>query len=281
MSTDKRSRFRLAIVLVPLALLCLGACTVKRASFPAGYIPKMHNLTPGEEQFGRRLYRNLCEDYHSTSQHQKYDQLIEAFEHIKQAAQVDHIPWQLHLFADAERVDIRAVHGNYIFVWSGLLDVVAGEDEIAALLADEMAHVLAGHTLPVEYTIWSEVFFQAAEVSTTLAIMTLSHGIVAIGGSGWMKWAYAEAADLDPLDRVYNKADEREAAQIALLIVARSKYSPAAMLAFWKRVEENKDLEKKTKQLQRKLSPQKRVTMLEELLPELQEQAKHVSGQQG
>lgn len=281
MSTDKRSRVRLAIVLVPLALLYLGACTVKHAPLPTGYIPKVHNLNPGEEQFGRRLYRNLCEDYKSTSQHQKYDQLIEAFEHIKQAAQVDHIPWQLHLFADPERVDIRAVHGNYIFVWSGLLDVVAGEDEIAALLADEMAHVLARHTLPVEYTIWSEVFFQAAELSTTLAIMTLSHGIVAIGGSGWMKWAYSEAADLDPLDRVYNKADEREAAQIALLIIARSKYSPAAMLAFWKRVEENKDLEKKTKQLQRKLSPQKRVTMLEELLPELPNQAKHASGQKG
>ena len=281
MSTDKRSRVRLAIVLVPLALLYLGACTVKHAPLPTGYIPKVHNLNPGEEQFGRRLYRNLCEDYKSTSQHQKYDQLIEAFEHIKQAAQVDHIPWQLHLFADPERVDIRAVHGNYIFVWSGLLDVVAGEDEIAALLADEMAHVLARHTLPVEYTIWSEVFFQAAELSTTIAIMTLSHGIVAIGGSGWMKWAYSEAADLDPLDRVYNKADEREAAQIALLIIARSKYSPAAMLAFWKRVEENKDLEKKTKQLQRKLSPQKRVTMLEELLPELPNQAKHASGQKG
>lgn len=281
MSTDKRSRVRLAIVLVPLALLYLGACTVKHAPLPAGYIPKMHNLNPGDEQFGRRLYRNLCEDYQSTAQHQKYDELVEAFDHIKQAAQVDHIPWQLHLFADPERVDIRAVHGNYIFVWSGLLDVVADEDEIAALLADEMAHVLARHTLPVEYTIWSEVFFQAAELSTTIAIMTLSHGIVAIGGSGWMKWAYAEAADLDPLDRVYNQADEREAARIAILIIERSKYSPAAMLAFWKRVEENTDLEKKTKRLQRRLSPQKRVTMLEEMLPELQNQAEHVSGQEG
>jgi hypothetical protein len=65
------------------------------------------------------------------------------------------------------------------------------------------------------------------------------------------------------------------------LIIARTKYSPAAMLAFWKRVEKNKDLEKKTKQLQRNLSPQKRVTMLEELLPKLQEQAEYISGQQG
>jgi predicted Zn-dependent protease len=96
-----------------------------------------------------------------------------------------------------------------------------------------------------------------------------------------MKWAYAEAVDLDPLDRVYNQADEREAARIAILIIDRSKYSPAAMLAFWKRVEENKDLEEKTKRLQRKLSLQKRVTMLEELLPELQNQPEHVSGQQG
>jgi predicted Zn-dependent protease len=227
------------------------------------------------------LYQNLCKDYESTSQHPKYNQLIEVFEHLKQAAQVDHMPWQLSLFSAPERVDIRAVHGNFIFVWSGFLDVVLDDDEMAALLADELAHVLARHTVPVEYTIWTEVFFQAAELSTTIAVMALSHGMVAIGGSGWMKWVYTEAADLDPLDRVYSEADEREAAHLALLIIARSEYSPAAALSFWQRVERNEDLANETRHLQGKLSAQQRVALWRELLPEIQRQSGLVGDQKG
>jgi hypothetical protein len=104
---------------------------------------------------------------------------------------------------------IRAVHGNYVFVWSGFLEAAENDDEIAALMACEIAHVLAGHTYPVQFTLWTDIFFDVAEMATSLAIMSASQGMVAIGGRGWMKWAYVAMADLDALDREYSSQEER------------------------------------------------------------------------
>jgi predicted Zn-dependent protease len=163
-------------------------------------------------------------------------------------------------------VDIRAVHGNYIFVWSGVLDAVKNDDELAGLLAAELSHTLAHQTDPVEFTIASDVLFNVAELATSIGLMVASQGAIAISGHGWMKWAYVEVADLDPLDREYSEEQEREAAGIALLIISRTQYSPQALLDFWKRVAVDESLHDEYERLSRSLSPQERAAMLEKLI---------------
>jgi predicted Zn-dependent protease len=96
--------------------------------------------------------------------------------------------------------------------------------------------------------------------------MVASHGAVVISGQGWMKWAYVEVADLDPLDREYSEEHEREAAGIALLIISRTQYSPQALLDFWKRVAVDESLHEKYERFSRSLSPQERAAMMEKLI---------------
>ena len=254
-----------------LTLSFLSGCTVKHAPIQPGMIPIVSSPTPEETEYGQRLFKSLCEDHKLATGHARYEQLTTAFDHLVKTAGADDLAWQIHLFDDSEIVDVRAVHGNYIFVWSGFLDITQNEDEIATVIAGEMAHALARHTEPVQFTLTSDIFFSVAEMATSIAIMTASHGIVAIGGSGWMKWAYVHAADLDPLDREYDEAYEKEATAIALLLVARSKYSPEAMIDFWKRLETTDAYPDKEIRLNRNISPQQRVLMLEELLPQIPE----------
>ncbi len=254
-----------------MTLFFLSGCTVKHAPIQPGMIPIVSSPTPEETAYGQRLFKSLCEDHKLAAGHLRYEQLTTAFGHLVKTAGVDHLAWQIHLFDEPEIVDVRAVHGNYIFVWSGFLDIVQNEDEIAGVLAGEMAHALARHTEPVQFTLTSDIFFSVAEMATSIAIMTASHGVVAIGGSGWMKWAYVNAADLDPLDREYDEAYEKEATAIALLLVARSKYSPEAMMGFWKRLENTDAYPEKEIRLNRNFTPQQRVLMLEELMPQIPE----------
>jgi predicted Zn-dependent protease len=255
-------------------LFSVNACTVKHYNIPAGKIPKIDALAPEDEQFGKHLFEDLCEDNQLDSQNECSDQLVKVFDHLIQVADADHLPWQIYLFQNPDLVDVRAVHGNYVFVWSGFLDIVESEDEIAAVVACEIAHVLARHTYPVQFTLWSDVFFDVAEIATSIAIMQLSQGAVAINGRGWMKWAYVEMTDLDPLDREYSEAEEREAAMIAMQILDRSKYDPEAMLRFWQRVQQDESLQIKVKRLNRELTPQKRAEIVENLLSELPLKAK-------
>lgn len=267
----KRNRVLIAAFAAAIWFLALNACTVKRAPVQPGTIPELAVPGPGDEAFGKALFEELCADYDLDSDNQKRDKLVEVFNHLTKAAAVNHLPWRIYLLKDPQIVDIRAVHGNYIFVWSGLLDAVENDDELAGLLACELSHTLAHHTDPVEFTLASDVLFSVTELATSLGVMVASQGAVVIGGHGWMKWAYVEAADLDPLDREYSEEHELEAAGIALLIISRTQYSRQALLNFWKRAAEDESLQDKYERFSRSLSPQERAAMLETLMIELPE----------
>ena len=260
------TRFFLAFLSLVLFLLLMNGCTVKPAFVQPGMIPKSAVPTPGAEDFGNALFQKLCEDYDLDSDSQKHDRLVKVFNQLTKAAEVDHLPWHIYLLNSPDIVDIRAVHGNYIFVWSGLLDAVDNDDELAGLLAFELSHTLAYHTAPVEFTLASDLLFNVAELATSLGIIVASQGTVVIGGHGWMKSVYREIADLDPLDREYSEEQERKAADIAQLIIARTQYSPQALLDFWRRAAEDDSLQVKHERFSRSLSPLKRAAMLENLI---------------
>ena len=259
--------YRVCLAAILFFILWSG-CTVKRAPVQPGTIPKLAAPTPAAERYGNYLFQKVQEDFDYNSDSQQYDRLIEIFDHLTKAAEVDHLPWHIYLLDGPEIVDIRAVYGNYVFVWSGVFDVIENDDELAGLLAWELSHTLAHHTDPVQFTLASDVFFSVAELATTLGLMVASQGAVVIAGQGWMKYAYVEISDLDSLDREYSPVHEREAAGIALLILSRTPYSARALLDFWKRAAVDDSQADKFERISRDLSPPERTTMLEELLHE-------------
>ena len=268
---NKNIRLLLVSLLMVVFILALNACTIKRGPIEKGTIPDLAAPSPAAEQYGKRLYAELISDYKLDSEIQKKDELRKVFDNLTGAAGADDLPWNVYVFDAPAIVDIRAVHGNYIFVWTGTFDAVENDDELAGILACELAHVLARHTDPVEFTLTSEVLFSVTELATSIGLMVASQGMVAISGQGWMKWAYVEVSDLDPLDRAYSEEHEREAASIALLILSRTMYSPQALVDLWKRIAADETLQAKYKRMSRDLSPQQRATMLEALLAELPE----------
>jgi predicted Zn-dependent protease len=257
------------VVLTIMIMCSLFGCTLKREPVPKGTIPKINTFNLAEENFGQKFYKNLSKKYKLNEDAGQLERMTAVFDRLVQVAEVDHLPWHLHLFDAPDIIDVRAVHGNRLFVWTGFLDTVENDDEVAGILACEIGHVLARHTEPVEFNIWSEIFFETTSLAASLGIMMASQGTVAIGGSGWMKWIYMEAADLDPMDREYDEALEMEATGIALLILARSEYDPTALQTFWKRIQKNPGLSKKAKGLYRDLKPKERIAMLDELMPNL------------
>ena len=259
-------RLNLLIILAAGFLLLSNACTVKNAPIETGFIPVMTDLDPKSQEYGKHLFEKLRKEYELDPDETKREELLNVFDQLTKSADVYHINWHLYLLNGPEIIDIRAVHGNYIFVWSGVLEAVDNVDELAGLLALELGHILARHTDPVKFTLASELFFNAAELATSIGLMIASQGAVAISGLGWMKWAYIEISDLDSLDRDYSEKAEIEAANIALLILARSQYSPHALIDFWKRVAKDEALQKRYKQLSRDMSPKDRAAMLEQLL---------------
>ena len=126
-----------------MAAACTG-CTLKRPPVPAGIIPEYSEPTPRARAFGKHLFETLDDDYELEDGHPQYGLLRKTLDRLLLAIGAETTQWNLCLFDRAELIDVRAVDGNYIFVWSGFLEFVRNEDEIAAVLACEGDTIIGG-----------------------------------------------------------------------------------------------------------------------------------------
>ena len=264
----KRQLQRLAVIILGLSLG--AACTIQPARIPSGTIPLA--AAPGilEDEHADKVINDLSEDHALDDSSLHYYELLDTIAQLAVAAGGSADDWQVYLFDAPDIVDMRAIQGNTIFVWSGIFDVVDSRDEFAGLLACEMAHGLARHTDPVEFNLGSELLFGVSDITASIGIMLLTQGVVAVSGVGMTRWLYVEAADLDELDRVYDEQQIEEMAEIALLILASSDYAAGGLLDFWRRVGSDPGLGTRLQRLSRDLSPAERVAVLEAAMTELQ-----------
>ena len=257
----KQQLQQLAITLSGLSVVI--ACTVQPARIPSGSIPVPAAPNVLVEEHVDEVIDDLSEDYVLDDNSQDYYELLHLFTQLAVAAGTSPDDWQVYLFDAPDVIDVRAIQGNTILVWSGLFDVVDDQDELAGLLACEMAHGLARHTDPVEFNMGTELIFGVTDIAASLGIMVLTQGVVAVSGPGMTRWLYVEAADLDELDRVYDEQQVEEMAEIALLILASSEYVPTGLLQFWRRAESDPELSVRLQRLSRDLSPGEHVAVLE------------------
>lgn len=258
-----RLKQQLQQLATPLLLVMLSACTVQPARIPAGTLPEASPATLLEEEHADAVLEDLREDYEIDDSSRNYYLLLDQFSRLAAGSGVNPDDWRIYLFDTPDVIDLRAIPGNTLFVWSGLFEVIETPGELAGLLACELAHDLASHTDPVEFGLGSELMFGFTDIAASVGIMVLTQGMVAVSGTGMTRWLYVEATDLDELDRVYNQQQVEEMADIALLILGNAGYPPEDLLGFWQRAADDPVLEKRLQRLHRKLPPGERAALLE------------------
>lgn len=254
---------KIAVGVVP-AMGLLLACTVQPPRIAQGTLPVAPAVTIQEREFAESIYTDLLEDYALIDDSRAYYLLLHQFTTLAGTAGVNPDDWRVYLFDAPDVVDIRAIPGNTLLVWSGLLDVVQSNDELAGLLACEVAHGLARHTDPVEFGIGSEMLFGMTDIAASVGIMVLTQGVVSVSGIGMTRWLYVEAADHDALDRVYSEQQREEMAEIALLLLSGAGYSDDGLLQFWMRADSDATLQDRLKRLQRKQTPAEHLALLQQ-----------------
>ena len=256
--------FQAATILA--ALLAVSSCTVTSTQIRTDSLPVDLPLSPGEIQLGAHLYADLNKKYILSEDSQRVAQLERIVDHLSHAAGSGYTHWQVHLFEAPDIIDVRAVPGNRIFAWSGLFNEIQNEDELAGLLAHEMAHDLTRHTDPVRFTMFSKLMFQIGSIAGSTALIIASQGMVNLGNYDWMQLAYIEARDLGPEERHYSETEEWQAATIAMMVLQRSDCRPEALLEFYWRALEERSGQGNMTRLYRGLAPQQRLDILESLV---------------
>jgi predicted Zn-dependent protease len=128
------------------------------------------------------------------------------------------------LLLDSGEINAMACPGGLVFVTRGLYDLAESEDELAAILAHEIAHVSLEHGLKsVEKAKWTGAFAQlgtaAAEQYGSDEVRELSESYGDIVGD----------ITTNLVTRGYSRDSEKQADSLAVAILDRSGYDPAAL----------------------------------------------------
>ena len=119
------------------------------------------------------------------------------------------------------RINAFAVPGGYVYVNSGLLARARNEDELAAVLGHEIAHVHAHHAVRQQEA--TQALNYAALLGTLLSVVQPAAGALASAASA--------AVALQ-----YQRQFEQEADYMGARYLQSAGYDPRAMLDFFKQL---------------------------------------------
>jgi len=123
---------------------------------------------------------------------------------------------------DKDDVNAFALPGGYVFIFRGLIEKVDNDDELAGVIAHEMAHVVARHSI------------KRLQGSVGYDILRI---LMAVTGAGHTDARNIDAA-FGQLIMSYSREDEALADKIAIKYLRNAGYDPMAMISFLKKLQE-------------------------------------------
>jgi metalloendopeptidase OMA1, mitochondrial len=141
---------------------------------------------------------------------------------------VPNAEWEFVVFNAPGEVNAFAMAGGKVGVFSGVLDLVKSDDELAVVLAHEIAHVAARH---VHEKLSQDMLVQAGGMG--LAVAT-GYGSLT---STAVSQVYQMGSGMYGLS--FDRGKESEADHIGLIYMARAGYNPRAAISLWERMDQD------------------------------------------
>ena len=223
-------KFRLP--LCSICLLLLAGCTTMDAvtgQKTRNFYSLQQDIELGSQVYGETLEEMRTRGVPVDTDTVRLAQLQEMARRIAAVSDLPDLPYKVSLI-QTNIVNAMAAPGGKIMVYEGLWDAEKGlardEDEIAAVMAHEIAHVNARHSteamtrqmLPNALFLGATIFAQAKERGD---IATALGGAFVLYNGVWVTR--------------YSRSDETEADSIGMMYMAKAGYDPRAALRIWER----------------------------------------------
>lgn len=133
--------------------------------------------------------------------------------------------WEVVVFED-KSLNAFALPGNKIGVHSGLIELVANQDELAAVIGHEIGHVMARHSnerMSQETAVNTGISLIQAVAAPQTALGQTAMGLLGVG---------AQYGIILP----YSRTHESEADIIGLDLMAKAGFNPRASITLWEKM---------------------------------------------
>ncbi len=142
----------------------------------------------------------------------EYQRVTKVFNRLKTVVHRQHLPWEVHLI-DNKSWNAFTIGGAKIFIFSGIFhgkNAIRSDDELAAVLAHEMAHVAARHS---------------SEGRSKVTIAELTDKKI--------------RTNKDIFEASFTTNQENEADKISSIYMALAGFNPSSAVSIWERMDAN------------------------------------------
>ena len=213
---------RSSLILVLPVLTCVLFCSCR--SVPVtGRSQFLLTTESYENSLGAESYEEYKKEYPKSTNAEYNAALERCGNAIKAVAGVDDFEWEFTVL-DSEIQNAFCLPGGKVAVYTGLMDYMDNEAELAFVVGHEIGHAIARHGGER----MSRSILQSVGAVLVSAAFN-SEVIDAIYGTG------TELGVMLP----YSRSNESEADAIGLILMARAGYDPSASYTFWKRFTNN------------------------------------------
>ncbi|RKY30846.1 MAG: septum formation protein Maf [Candidatus Omnitrophota bacterium] len=215
-----------------LAFLLVSLCPCVLVSFLAGCSPE-YNIVTGKEEYyyystekeieiGRSIARQIEDEFGLVEDPLMQKRVEDIGRKIVEVCDRKDVGYYFKVL-DEDEVNAFALPGGFIYVFKGLIDRVSTDDELAGVLAHEVGHIVARHSIKK---------LQAVMGYSILRILAAQVPQQAGVGS---------AADLAFTEILlgYGREDELLADQLATRYANLAGYNPRGMINFLEKLQED------------------------------------------
>ena len=173
-----------------------------------------------EEKIGRKMSERIEKEYDLIEDKENLEKVEQIGEHLKNISDLQEINYKFYII-DKKGPNAFALPGGYIYLTADLFEYVHSEDELAAIIAHEMGHIIHQHSIK---QMKDNRKLKLVELFTLLLT-----GDPVLG-------ALSELTSITLLN-TYRREYEEEADLSAIEILNRSSsYHPVALLTYFERV---------------------------------------------
>jgi metalloendopeptidase OMA1, mitochondrial len=255
----KPRTWSLSVVLL-LAVLVSGCTTVPET----GRSQLLLVSAEQETAMGLSAFSQIKEEEEISTNKMAIDQVYRVGRRIAASVgrELPHADWEFVVF-ESEQINAFALPGGKVGVYTGLLNLVESDDELAAVVGHEIAHVTSRHSgervtqqmMAGAAALGAEIYMESEDMDSSSRGITRT--LLGVG---------TQVGVLLPFSRLH----ETEADIIGLRFAAGAGYDPRAAATFWQKMKAaSSDQGRPPEFLSTHPSPDNRIERLQALAPEL------------
>jgi len=243
-----------SILLLCAALVGLGCQAVEYTGRS-----QMNLISEGDEKkLGGDAYQDILKKTPRSNNPAWQAQLKRVGQRISAAAAKPDYQWEFNVLAGKE-VNAFCLPGGKVAFWEGIMPVAQDDNGVAVIMGHEVAHALARHG--------AERMSQGIGLQLLGEVLGAGVGMVSPGLSEAFAQAYGLGVTVGAI-LPWGRAQESEADQIGLILMAKAGYDPSSAIGFWQRMSKVQQGGKTPEFLSTHPSDETRIAQIKQWLPE-------------